>query len=376
MEQLEGFGNFSKTRLYINPIDGKVSVAFMDEEEVDGKKIYKMSNNPNKFSDINTLRNRVKQNFDKFDVGTNITNFVKRLGTDIKTIEIVKNDVGKTGLISEVLDITQRDNLPAALKSVVNSFEVAETKMLKSFLSNAYNTSSILTEELKTNEATGEPYKYTWDDNEAKSNPNLILLKNENGMVVPKFTAAQESDALEYLRLQARMSYDKKQETKVTPALTDIEYERKVADANIEAQKRADANAEKNTNINQQRANTEERKVNQEALTNFEKLVANKTLLRGVQAEIQGYKLTGSNGLVNMNQLGSIMNKLGGYGFDIDMSDDGKMVKLIFPNGESGEFINLNAADASARIKTELLAGIISAANGNDDNKNQFELND
>jgi hypothetical protein len=172
------------------------------------------------------------------------------------------------------------------------------------------------------------------------------------------------------------MSYDKKQETKVTPALTDIEYERKVADANIEAQKRAAANAEKNTNINQQRANTEERKVNQEALTNFEKLVANKTLLRGVQAEIQGYKLTGSNGLVNMNQLGSIMNKLGGYGFDIDMSDDGKMVKLIFPNGESGEFINLNAADASARIKTELLAGIISAANGNDDNKNQFELND
>jgi len=376
MEELEGFGNFSKTRLYVNPIDGKVSVAFMDEEDVDGKKIYKMSKNPNKFSDINTLRNRVKTNFDKFDVSANMTNFVKGLGSEIKTVELVQAQVGKNGLLSEVLDITQRDNLPASLQGVVNKFEVAETKMLKSFLSNSYNTSSILTEELRINEATGEPYKYTWDDNEAKSNPNAILLKNENGMIVPKFTAAQEEAALDYLRVQARMRYDKKQETKVTPALADIDYERKKIDADIEVQKRMASAAETNAETNALNARTNARQVDRTALDNFEKMVQNKSLLNAVQQEIKGYNITGKNGLVNMNQLGAIMNKLGGYNFDMDISDDGKLLQLIFPNGEKGEVIKLGDSDAPALIKTEILAGIISAANGKSGKQNEFELND
>ena len=71
-----------------------------------------MSANPSKFTDINSLRNRIKGQFDKYDVNTNMESFVAGLGTEINSLQVAKATLGSTGLISETLDIMQRGAFP------------------------------------------------------------------------------------------------------------------------------------------------------------------------------------------------------------------------------------------------------------------------
>jgi hypothetical protein len=367
MEEMEGFGNFEKTRLYINPLDGKVSVAHMEEEVVDGNKIYKMSSNPNKFSEISILRNRIKTNFDNFNVQDAMKGFVEGLGEEIKTVEIIKNNIDSTGLISEVLDITKRENLPESAQGVINKFEAAETKILQSYLANPYNTSSILTENLRFSNENNEQYNYTWSESDAKSNPNLILLKNENGMVVPKFTAGQEKDALEYLRTQARMMYDKKEQTKVTPQLDDAQFSRYKAQKELEQRDRqldiTESQGDTQNANETKRLSIEERKVRAQEVENFNNLAENRAAFEEFKAKIQGYSFQDKNGIISMNKLADAMSYVGSYGFDYELSNDGNLMRVIFPNGGNGEVIDLSAKDASSRVKTELLSGMILSIN-------------
>jgi len=214
MAEAEGFGNFNQTQLYINPTDGKVNVAYK-ERGADG--VYRMSSNPSKFTDINSLRNRIKGQFDKYDVNTNMESFVAGLGQELNSLQAVRASLGSTGLLSETLDITKRKNLPKDLQGVVMKFEEAETKALRAQLANAYNTSSILTNSVDICPTNNKPYTYTWDSKDAAANPEKILLINKSdGSPVPKFSEEQENVALEHLRLQARLRYDKKEELKVT----------------------------------------------------------------------------------------------------------------------------------------------------------------
>jgi hypothetical protein len=218
MQQAEGFGNFTKSKLYINPTNFQVSVAGTKKQMVNGKEVYVMDTDPNKFTTVNALRNRMKGTYDKYDLPGNVKNMVDNLGVEINSIQQVGN-LYSTGSITETLDITKRKNLPADAQGVIMKFEEAETKMLQAQLENPYNTSSILTNTIGM-APNGKQYTYTFSKEERDKNPNLILLKDsETGNPVPEFTPEQEKAALERLRLEARMQYDKKVEIKTTPQI-------------------------------------------------------------------------------------------------------------------------------------------------------------
>ncbi len=215
MGEAEGFANFSQTKLYINPTDGTISVAKM----VKGKDgVMTMSSNPNDFTTVNALRNRIKGTFDRFDVATNVGTYVASLGEEINTITSIKNKYQR-GTITEILDITQRENFKDD-EGVIQKFEDAETKMLESMLTNPYNISSILTNSVNFDPTTKKEYTYTWSEQEAKDNPNLILLKNDpkSNNPMPQFSDDQKKIALEHLRTQARLMYDKTEKTTVVGA--------------------------------------------------------------------------------------------------------------------------------------------------------------
>ena len=219
MQQAEGFGNFAKSKLYINPTNFQVSVAGTKKQMVNGKEVYVMETDPNKFTTVNALRNRMKGTYDKYDLPGSVKAMVDNLGVEINTIEERLGGYAQTGLISEILDITKRSNLPANEQGLVIKFEEAETKMLQAQLQNPYNTSSILTNTIGF-APNGKQYTYTFSREERDKNPNLILLNDsETGNPVPEFTPAQEKAALERLRLEARMQYDKKVEKKTTPQI-------------------------------------------------------------------------------------------------------------------------------------------------------------
>lgn len=233
MAEAEGFGNFNETQLYINPTDGKVNIAYKEPQVIDGKTVYTMSANPNRFTDINALRNRIKGTFDKYDVDTNMETYVKGLGKELNALVIAKGTYGSTGLTSEILDITKRKNLPKDLQGIVMDFEQAETKALRGQLANPWNTSSILTNSLDIEPTTQKPYTFTWDETDAKNNPEKILMTNKSsGAPVPKFSAQQEQQALEYLRTQARLRYDK-EEKLITTAQAQLQDRRPRTDAEM-----------------------------------------------------------------------------------------------------------------------------------------------
>jgi hypothetical protein len=202
MAQAEGFSNFNNTNLYINPTDGTVSVGKMVKNPKTG--VMELSKNPNDFTTVNALRNRIKASFDKYDVSANMDTFVETLGDELNVLYSAAT-TSKAGTATEVLNIMDRKALPKNLQGVVMTFEEAETKKLQSFLTNPYNVSSILTENVKF-APSGKQYDFTYDENQAKANDNYILLRNNE----PQFSDNQKKQALEYLRLEARLRYDKK----------------------------------------------------------------------------------------------------------------------------------------------------------------------
>jgi hypothetical protein len=214
MADAEGLANFMNTKAYINPTDGTVSIGKMVTGP-DGVK--KMSDNPNDFMTVVALGNSIKDNYDRFKSTEAVAGYVEGLGQQIDVITSIKNKYQR-GTITEILDITQRENLPADAKGVVMKFEEAETKWLSGFLSDELHVTSILTEDIKM-APNGKPYDYTWSEEEAKANPEMILLKNNSaGRPVPFPSPEQEKAALESLRVKARLMYDKKESVSVVAA--------------------------------------------------------------------------------------------------------------------------------------------------------------
>lgn len=214
MADAEGLANFMDTKAYINPTDGTVSIGKMVTGP-DGVK--KMSSNPNDFMSVTALGNSIKDNYDRFKSTEAVAGYVEGLGQQIDVITSIKNKYQR-GTITEILDITQRENLPADAKGVVMKFEEAETKWLSGFLSDELHVTSILTEDIKM-APNGKPYDYTWDEKVAAANPEMILLKNNSaGRPVPFPTPEQEKAALESLRVKARLMYDKKESVSVVAA--------------------------------------------------------------------------------------------------------------------------------------------------------------
>ena len=212
--QAEKFGDFTKSQLYINPTDGTVNVAMKEKQIVDGKEVYTMSKNPNDFTTINSLRNSISSNYDKFDSNAVTDQFVTALGTQ-ETSSIILGTISKGGTITTIEDIKKRTDLDEDGKTVLFKFIDAENQMISAALSNPYNRTSVLTNTLKF-APNGNQYTFTYNEDEAKSNPELILLRLDgSGRPTPIFSKEQEKASNEALRTEARAKYDYKE--KVSP---------------------------------------------------------------------------------------------------------------------------------------------------------------
>jgi hypothetical protein len=209
MEDIESFANYSRTGVYISPVNGELSIAFKDETtDQNGNKIYTMSKDPNKFATINSLQNRLKTRYNKFDVVGSMDQLKSSMGTHLEVMEKVKATTQKQGQLWSYTDPMLRKNLPKDAQGVMMKFEEAETILLNSYLTNNFNTASILTD-YKGVADNNKTYDFTWDRNEFTSNENLILKKlDDNGNLILEVSDKQKDQAREYLRVQARIRYE------------------------------------------------------------------------------------------------------------------------------------------------------------------------
>lgn len=215
MTQLEGFGNFSGTSLYINPTDFNVSVGKKVKGE-DG--VMRLSENPNDFSSVNSLRNRLKGKVDKFDVSKNLSAGVNDLG---KRIEVIRKD----GVL------TREDAMQSP------GFMAAENTFLDSLMVNPTNVGSVLTDYMKINPDTGNSWEFTLDKDATDENTILLVQDPANpssGRLVPSLTDKQEEMAKEALRTKFRtmLDFEEKARAEFAPQRTGVQ-ERMLEDAQL-----------------------------------------------------------------------------------------------------------------------------------------------
>lgn len=232
MGEAEGFANFNESELYINPTNYTLNIAKKKKQIVDGKEVYVMSNNPNDFTTVNAMRNRITGKFDRLDVAKTLQEGVSVLGKDKEAI-LNLGTLTRGGSITEIIDITTRKDFGVEAKEAVSLYQRAEDTYLDSILSNPDSAMSVLYDYVGIDPKDKKNYKYTWDPKEAGG--NLILVKNgPSGRPVPQLDDKQREVAKNALREKFRIMLDKEVEIKATPqaqlqerrALTPAEMDR------------------------------------------------------------------------------------------------------------------------------------------------------
>lgn len=214
--QIEGYGDFNKSQIYIDPSSGRVSIAMKEKKIVDGKEVYVMTQNPNQIATVSSLRGQLKARYDKFNVDNATDLYVKSLGKEIESVKAA-------GGYMNISDVTAKDD-----------FYKAETDAIHAMLTNPLHNSSILTESKKFTD-DGKQYGFTYDKAEAERDPSKILLRLDpsSNVAMPDFESTangrkQMEIATEWIRTQARTKYDKQtqfQEVSPPRARTQAEIE-------------------------------------------------------------------------------------------------------------------------------------------------------
>ena len=208
MGQIEGLSNLKNSQSYINAQDGSVSVGKL----VDGPNGTRvLSKNPNDFMTVNQLRNRYKEKYDKFDVGETMTMEAERLGTFITSVRAAGGPE-YAGTVTKLLDPTMRGSLSPAGVKAVDDFKSMETDMINSYLeSNPLNALSVLTDGM-VNPKNGKPFEPTFDEAEAKANPNKVLIRDDgSGRIEPVLSKEQQKLAFESVQTNFRNKIDREE---------------------------------------------------------------------------------------------------------------------------------------------------------------------
>ena len=178
---VQGFGNYSDHRLWINPTTGKVSLA---TTQTDKEGNVTMNRDTGSFIAVNALRNRTRAQYDIYDLNKVNAARVDTLGTTV--------DAVMSGGVKTVEDALRNENVVEVLNDFADSTVAIPT-----------NVSSILTNSLGTNPNTGERYAFTDNPADAALDENLILimdnpLQQSAGLPMPAYLDSPEQ-LTEYL---------------------------------------------------------------------------------------------------------------------------------------------------------------------------------
>jgi len=193
MGTAEGFGNFTKSKLMISPTTGKVMVGFIGANG-------EIEKDPSKLVGINNLRNRIKGKIDAYDMDTAIAE--AKAGA-FGAFSVVSGELGglyQKGMImtsngpqlrnaSGLQELVDKGVMTAEEAKLLSDIQTTENSWAESQLSNSYNISSLLTNNLGGSAPNGKAYTFT--DNPDLEDENTILLTQIDGQMVPNFDSDQ-----------------------------------------------------------------------------------------------------------------------------------------------------------------------------------------
>jgi len=202
MGTIEGLANFSKTDPYINPTTGVMNL--YRKEMIDG--VYQKTGD---FVSVNSLRNRLKINVDKFQEQT-LAEDVKLLGET--TISDLRREDGLRRILA--VEKTTDPTLRKALEDdpTVGTYLSWEQAKVDEYLANPYSTLSLLTDYVsKTKD--GDKFKLTFNEEEFNKDKTgkLYLMKDDgSGILKPTFKKEQEEQVSKLIKDKYRNMIDRK----------------------------------------------------------------------------------------------------------------------------------------------------------------------
>jgi len=231
MEQAEGLNNLGTVGTFINPTNGVLSIG----KKVPGKGgVMELSKDPNDFVTVAELRNRLKQQYDRYDVDGAAKNAANQLGVVQEDVVKYASEGNLNTIISKI--DAKEGNYGLEGEQFAATYKEWEEDQVSAMMVNGFNVMSVLTDRKVTNPATGEEYLPTFDEEAAKKDPNLIFIdRSTNPAGVPKFTDEQEKVVRETLKIAIRAQIDEKTTAK-SAGFTTRETATSVAQGNRETQ--------------------------------------------------------------------------------------------------------------------------------------------
>lgn len=215
MAMVEGFANLGQTKAIINPTTGAISVGKM-QSGPDG--VLKLKEGPDSYMTVNQLRQRIKQNIDKYRLNDALEAESKLLGDVVTEVVSKTGSSTQTGFITKVTDPTQRKGLKQEGQQAVDAYLDVEKKIIEAQLSNPQHTSSVLfdwTGGIDPN--INKPYQVTLDKKLAESSSHYVLWGYKDGVFQPDFEStangqAQKKVAEDYVKFKFRSTLEQKTE--------------------------------------------------------------------------------------------------------------------------------------------------------------------
>jgi hypothetical protein len=215
MAMVEGFANLGQTKALINPTTGAISVGKM----VSGPNgVRQLAEGPDSYMTVNQLRQRIKQNIDKYQLNEALEAESKLLGTVVQEMVTKTGSSTQTGFITKITDPTQRKGLKQEGQQTVDAYIEVEKKIIEAQLSNPQHVSSVLFDWAKgIDPKTNKPYQVTLDKNLAESSSHYVLWGYKDGVFQPDFESTangkeQYKTAEDYVRLKFRSTLEQKTE--------------------------------------------------------------------------------------------------------------------------------------------------------------------
>ncbi len=213
MEQAEGLANLRNSRGYINPTNGVVSIGRMVKNEKTG--VLEMSKNPNDFTSVNELRQRLKQKYNRFDLNGAAAAAAEQLGTLEEAI-VKYAGQGSLNTIITKIDAKQHD-FGLEGEDFSATYKDWESDQVGAMMINKNDVASVLTDRKLTVPGTSERYTFTYDEEEWKADKTgklIYLDRSKNAAGEPVFKDGQREVVEEAMRIAIRANIDVKTQAK------------------------------------------------------------------------------------------------------------------------------------------------------------------
>ena len=216
MAMVEGMGDIKNSQIYVNPINGMVSVAKTKTQKINGKDVTVMDSDPNKFMTVNELRNYMKIKIDKFKTSA-IDADVEKVGVKVDET-MTQGTLTKLGKIVSITNQALVDTLNPNEKKEVANFQAYVTDLANVRVEgDPFAALSILRDYVGANPKTNKPYSISFDKKAAAADPNTVYLqKNSNGTFTPMLNDEQKEVARDFVKRRIYNELDQKREVKAT----------------------------------------------------------------------------------------------------------------------------------------------------------------